>query len=100
MTQEEKESKRFNLNIHSQFTSAVMATGVVLSSISLVIIAIRLGPIAQQAFIWTGCVNTTGDFLSGVPGFESIETDGIEAMSVSLCNGSTPQKEKNTPDKK
>ena len=92
MFTENKSKKRFSFNIHSQFTGFVLAAGVALGGISLIVIAIRLAPISKQANNWNKCVNTTANFLLTVPEFRAAGKQGIEAMAVSLCNGSIPQK--------
>ena len=69
----------------------VIIAGLTISSLSLGLIAIRLGPVASYSKSFNRCIRTTTSFLSTVPGFRSAGKDGLEAMSVSLCNGSTPQ---------
>ncbi len=98
MTETKKFSKRLDLSIHSQLTGAVLMIGVALGSLSLFGIALRVGPMARYASSFNGCVATTVSFLSEVPGFRSAGAAGLEAMSVSLCNGSTPQRNENTSD--
>ncbi len=73
----------------------VIALGVGLCGISLGVIAIRLGPLSRQAIIWNGCIETTSEFLSALPDFAITDSSDIKAMSVNLCNGSTPQKVEN-----
>ena len=63
-----------------------------LSTASILLIAVSIIPIANQATSWNNCLNTTESFLSTVPGLKSVDAAGIEAMSVNLCNGATPQK--------
>tara|TARA_Y100001968_G_scaffold330158_1_gene381229 strand:+ start:1539 stop:1835 length:297 start_codon:yes stop_codon:yes gene_type:complete len=65
-------------------------------SFSLILIASRLSPLSDYSKSMNRCVNTTMSFLENVPGFKAAGEDGIEAMSVSLCNGSTPQKADNS----
>ena len=75
-----------NIVIFSAFTS----------SICLFLIVLRIGPISNYSKSMNKCISTTVRFLSAVPGFQSAGIDGLEAMSVSLCNGSTPQKAENS----
>ncbi len=84
-------SKRLNFEINSS-AFAVLVLGVCLGSISLTLISARLGPISRQASIWNDCVDTTQTFLSGLQSFYDTEPKELNAMSVNLCNGSTPQK--------
>ena len=72
--------------------SKIAVGSIIIGSISLATIAFRLGPISNFSRSFNRCVNTTSTFLSTVPGFQSASKDGLEAMSVSLCNGSTPQR--------
>tara|TARA_Y100001968_G_C19268235_1_gene672810 strand:+ start:51 stop:344 length:294 start_codon:yes stop_codon:yes gene_type:complete len=60
-------------------------------AIGVISIANSLIPISNHSKYLNSCVKTTGIFLSKVPGFRAIDNKGIDAMSVSLCNGSTPQ---------
>ena len=84
-------NKRLNFEIHSPVIG-VIALGVGLCGINLGIIGIRLAPLARQATIWNGCVETTRDFLSILPDFAATNKEDLQAMAVNLCNGSTPQK--------
>ena len=99
MSVEEKKSQSLNLTIYSQWVGILLGASVVLGGLSLTAIAIRLGPVARQANSWNECVTTTLNFLSTVEAFRSVGRDGLEAMSVSLCNGSTPQKNENSSTK-
>ena len=93
----DKKNKLLNFEINSPAIGAI-ALGVGLCGISLAVIGIRLAPIARQANLWNGCVQTTQDFLSGMPGFAETEVNDLQAMAVNLCNGSTPQKEERPSD--
>ena len=75
-----------NLLIFSAFTS----------TICLFLITLRMGPISSYSKSMNKCISTTSRFLSAVPGFQSAGIDGLDAMAVSLCNGSTPQKAENS----
>ena len=86
-----KKIKRLNFEISSPAIGAI-TLGVALCGISLAVIGIRLGPIVHQANLWNGCVQTTHNFLSDIPGFAQTEVNDLKAMAVNLCNGSTPQK--------
>ena len=66
-----------------------------ISSISLLSIATLLIPISTHSNYHNNCVKTTGIFLSDIPGFKELNSNDLNAMSVSLCNGSTPQKQEN-----
>ena len=83
-------NKRSNFEIHSP-VFGVIALGIGLCGISLGMIGVRLGPLARQASIWNGCVDTTQEFLSALPDFATTEDGELQAMAVNLCNGSTPQ---------
>ena len=92
------QNKRFLLNlkayIDSQLVRAFLAGTVAIGGLSLLLIALRLGPISRQATIWNSCVSTTMDFLSVLPAFARAESSDLQAMSVNLCNGSMPQQQK------
>ena len=92
MNETGKRTKFLNFEISSPAIGAI-ALGVGLCGISLAVIGIRLTPIARQANLWNGCVQTTQNFLSDIPGFAQTEVNDLQAMAVNLCNGSTPQKE-------
>ena len=96
-TEAGKNNKLLNFEINSPAIGAI-ALGVGLCGISLAVIGIRLGPIAHQANLWNGCVQTTQNFLSDIPGFAQTEVNDLKAMAVNLCNGSTPQKEERSSD--
>ena len=70
----------------------VIAFAVGLCGICLAVICLKLGPLARQAVIWNGCVQTTQEFLSALPDFSTTDVGDLQAMAVNLCNGSTPQK--------
>ncbi len=91
MAEIKQDPKRFAFDIYSPVIG-VIALGVSLCGISLVIIGIRIGPLVRQASIWNGCVDTTQDFLSELPNFVATDAEDLKAMSVNLCNGSTPQR--------
>ena len=63
----------------------------IVGSLALVFIALRLAPVSDYSRSFNNCIKTTEGFLSTVPGFRSVGRDGLQAMAVSLCNGSTPQ---------
>tara|TARA_Y100001968_G_C19334642_1_gene706155 strand:- start:57 stop:353 length:297 start_codon:yes stop_codon:yes gene_type:complete len=68
-----------------------------IASLSLVVMAFRMGSISRYSASLNRCIETTARFLYSVPGFRSAAgKSGLEAMAVSLCNGSTPQKIENT----
>ena len=67
-------------------------------SLSLVLIACRLSPISEYSKSMNRCIHTTSEFLASVPGFQSAGDDGLDAMSTSLCNGSTPQQADRQPN--
>ena len=95
MKEENKKPNPFNFELpqlDSQGIALILVGGVAIGSLSMALIALRLGPISRQARVWNSCVTTTVGFLSNVPGFKAAGDDGLEAMAVSLCNGSTPQK--------
>ena len=92
MASEDKIISTLMLNTSSKWIGTILVAGVTLGGISLGVIALKLGPISRQAQSWNVCVNRTGAYLSTLPGFASVGSDGLEAMSVSLCNGSTPQR--------
>ena len=96
-TEAGKNNKLLNFEINSPAIGAI-ALGVGLCGISLAVIGIRLGPIAHQANLWNGCVQTTRNFLSDIPGFAQTEINDLQAMAVNLCNGSTPQKEERSSE--
>jgi len=96
-TEAGKNNKLLNFEINSPAIGAI-ALGVGLCGISLALIGIRLGPMARQAKIWNGCVQTTRNFLSDIPGFAQTEINDLQAMAVNLCNGSTPQKEERSSE--
>ncbi len=107
MTEKSKPPEKFRLNLNGlqlsmdselNFLILVLASAVTLSAISLASIALKIGPISRQASTWNKCVETTTGFLSTVPGFRSAGDDGLTAMGVSLCNGSTPQRADNSSD--
>ena len=77
-------------------TFALLSLSVAFGAISLGIIALRLAPIAKQAEIWNGCIETTSTFLSQLPTFAANDIDDLKAMSVNLCNGSTPEQPTNS----
>ena len=91
MQSEEPNKKAYHLSLELPATG-VIAFGVCLSAISLLWIAVGITPISKRARTWNSCINTTSKFLSLVPSFTRVGEEGIEAMSVSLCNGSTPQR--------
>ena len=85
--------KSINLIFLKRFTfNRIIAASAIIGSLSLFLIALRLAPVASYSKSFNRCTNTTKEFLSTVPGFLAAGDDGLEAMSVSLCNGSTPQK--------
>ena len=92
MNQEKKGFDLSTLNFLPQHLFVVLLSGVCLASFSLFLIAVRLAPISRSARNWNLCVDTTSSYLVNMPSFQSVENEGIEAMSVSLCNGSTPQR--------
>ena len=94
MTFSSKPKLESELNLQSQLMTVILAFSVAIGAFSLVLIAIRFGPIARQADSWNICVNRTERFLSTLSGFSSVGSEGLTAMSVSLGNGSTPQREK------
>ena len=98
MTPNIKEPQLLKLNIISNISNLAIVLGVVIGALSLSLIAIQLSPVSRQAKSWNVCVNRTGRYLSTLPGFSSVGSDGLEAMSVSLCNGSTPQREKGSSE--
>ena len=93
MTSQDKLISRPALNSYSNWINSTLVAGVAIGGISLGVIALKIGPISRQAESWNVCVNRTGAYLATLPGFSSVGADGLEAMSVSLCNGSTPQRE-------
>mgnify|MGYP001263790441 CR=1 FL=1 len=90
MTPIKQTFKRYNLDIQSP-AIGLMALGTFLCGINLTLISTNLGPISNQARIWNDCVNTTQDFLYGLPNFVATDDSELKAMAVNLCNGSTPQ---------
>lgn len=92
MDQEIKKSFCFDSMLRPQLLSVLVLSGGLVACLSLAIIAERLGPINRLAKSWNTCVDTTASFLMTMPSFRSAGKQGIEAMSVSLCNGSTPQR--------
>ena len=95
------ESKNIILNYISKISiDKILSIAIVLSSLSLALIAIRLGPVSNYSKSFNKCVGTTTGFLGTVPGFQTVGKDGLEAMAVSLCNGSTPQKVENSSPNK
>ena len=84
---------KFNIRaIRNLSIGHILTLSAITGALSLLFIAIRIGPIASYSKTLNRCVQTTSGFLATVPGFQSAGKDGLEAMSVSLCNGSTPQK--------
>tara|TARA_Y100001968_G_C19354646_1_gene716516 strand:+ start:166 stop:465 length:300 start_codon:yes stop_codon:yes gene_type:complete len=68
-----------------------ISISLIVGSLALILIVLRLGPVSDYSRSFNRCIKTTQGFLSTVPGFRSVGQDGLEAMAVSLCNGSTPQ---------
>tara|TARA_Y100001968_G_C18904658_1_gene502394 strand:+ start:118 stop:390 length:273 start_codon:yes stop_codon:yes gene_type:complete len=68
----------------------------IFSTISFLAMVFLLIPISTQSDNFNKCVKTTGSFLLTIPGFKDFDKQGINAMSVSLCNGSTPQNRENS----
>ncbi len=83
----------FDIAKESDLSNIFQTTCIALGTLSLLLIAIRLGPIERKAKLWNQCVNTTNEFLEFIPSLRNVGAEGREAMAVSLCYGSTPQKE-------
>ena len=64
-----------------------------LSTAAIISISALLIPISKQSRNHNNCVKTTSTFLTSIPGFKKLQSNDLNAMSVSLCNGSTPQKQ-------
>ncbi len=86
-------SKKINFEMRSPAVG-VLAVGVALCGVSLALIAQRLEPISEQSKLWNGCVETTWNFLASLPSYAVTNSKDLKAMSVNLCNGSTPQQAK------
>ena len=91
MVEFSEETVRCKIELQSPSVGAI-AFAVGLCGICLGVICLRLGPLARQAVIWNGCVQTTQEFLSALPDFSTTDVGDLQAMAVNLCNGSTPQK--------
>ncbi len=85
--------KNLILFVRDNWREAFWTSSVAVAVISLALIAARLGPISGQANGWNRCVKTTSGFLKTLPELGSIDSDGLEAMSVALCNGSNTSKD-------
>ncbi len=97
MNNETRELKPIAMYLKPELTQTLTSFSLALCGLSLLVIAMRLGPLTRQADTWNSCVKTTSSFLSTLPGFGTANIDDLKAMSVSLCNGSTPQKEEPLP---
>ncbi len=97
MNNENRDLKPIAMYIKTELAQSLKSLSVALCGLSLLVIAIRLGPLTRQANTWNSCVQTTSNFLSTLPGFGTANVNDLKAMSVSLCNGSTPQKEEPMP---
>ena len=51
-----KEPMQFKLDVSESLLSLIKTTSIAISSISIVIIAIRLGPVSRQAHYWNTCI--------------------------------------------
>ncbi len=91
MVESKEQTARFKIELQSPVVGAI-AFGVGVCGICLGVICMRLGPLARQAIIWNGCVQTTKGFLSTLPDFSCTDVGDLQAMAVNLCNGSTPQR--------
>ena len=58
-----------------------------LIAISLTTLAIELIPISRQAASWIRCLNKTSETLRKVKAVQLMDDQGIEVLSVMICNG-------------
>ncbi len=92
MNQVPKQSNGSIFANQTEIMAVFLFSGIGFAVFSLGLIAFKLVPISESAQRWNSCVDTTSSFLMELSSFRSTGKDGLEAMSVSLCNGSTPQR--------
>ncbi len=58
-----------------------------LISVGFITVSIQLIPLFNQASSWNRCLRKTSESLGQVKGFQKIDDESKEVLSVMICNG-------------